>query len=357
MASYICPSCGARYNGKKCRDCLYEHFTEEIAHGAHVHEGEPLVIDAPVRRPVKRKDPFGCEKKTRKRHPMAGFIVLLVLINSLLPVLRNWGLDLEAREESHAAAAPEAAPWMSEDVLLLWEQEDIRILADWAGRDQGTGDFTVYIENDRDETVYLSSWTVVVNGYDMQSSGIFCDAYPKSTTRSNFRFDETELRDAAIKEIRELTFYMEVYNADFASLFVTDVITLTDDSVKDTGRGYVGGVEVYAQDGIRVSYLGYEGPGAVSEGDLLFHLENDTDRTLQFYTNRTSDPEGLLELFLYRQLPPHTKAVARMELSGMYDLGLESLDQISPLAISLDIYDVYDPDFQILTEPVSLPLQ
>ena len=43
MAKYICPSCGAPYNGKKCRNCAYESFSEEIAHNFHVHEGEPLV--------------------------------------------------------------------------------------------------------------------------------------------------------------------------------------------------------------------------------------------------------------------------------------------------------------------------
>ena len=79
MAHYTCPSCGERYNGRLCRSCLYEHFTEEISHGNHTHEGEPLVIDAPVRKPIRRKDPFDCEKKTRKKHPMAGFVVLLAI--------------------------------------------------------------------------------------------------------------------------------------------------------------------------------------------------------------------------------------------------------------------------------------
>ena len=39
MARQLCPSCGKPYNGKKCGNCLYEHFTEEIAHGFHTHEG------------------------------------------------------------------------------------------------------------------------------------------------------------------------------------------------------------------------------------------------------------------------------------------------------------------------------
>ena len=50
MARQLCPSCGKPYNGKKCGNCLYEHFTEEIAHGFHTHEGEPLVIEGTKRK-------------------------------------------------------------------------------------------------------------------------------------------------------------------------------------------------------------------------------------------------------------------------------------------------------------------
>lgn len=67
MAKYICPSCGAPYNGKKCRNCAYESFSEEITHNLHVHEGEPLVIHDTTRRPVPYKDPFDCPPSHPKK--------------------------------------------------------------------------------------------------------------------------------------------------------------------------------------------------------------------------------------------------------------------------------------------------
>ncbi len=100
MGNMICPSCGAPYNGKRCRSCNYEHFSEEIAHGNHSHKGEPLVIDAPVRKPIPKKDPFDCPKKARRKHPLIRFLILLYLIYSLMPLLRQWGLKLEAMEEA-----------------------------------------------------------------------------------------------------------------------------------------------------------------------------------------------------------------------------------------------------------------
>ena len=93
MKNLSCP-------GRRCRGCGYEHFSEEIAHRGHTHKGEPLVISGNVRRPVPRKDPFGCEKKTGARRPMLRFLILLYLIYSLLPLFREWGLKLEAMEDA-----------------------------------------------------------------------------------------------------------------------------------------------------------------------------------------------------------------------------------------------------------------
>lgn len=60
MPRYDCPSCGNSFNGKKCRNCGYETFNEEIAHRLHVHKGEPLVIRETTRKPIPTADPFGC---------------------------------------------------------------------------------------------------------------------------------------------------------------------------------------------------------------------------------------------------------------------------------------------------------
>lgn len=89
MTRSTCPSCGAPFNGKKCRSCLYETFTEEYAHGNHTHQGEPLVIDAPVRSPIPKQDPFECPPKrtapdsawqNQRKKPLSRplFIVLLL---------------------------------------------------------------------------------------------------------------------------------------------------------------------------------------------------------------------------------------------------------------------------------------
>ena len=81
MQNAICPGCGAGYNGKRCRRCGYESFPEAKPHTA-----------APTS-PVPRRK--------RQKHPLIRFLILLLLIWALLPLLRQWGQQLQAMEDSN----------------------------------------------------------------------------------------------------------------------------------------------------------------------------------------------------------------------------------------------------------------
>ena len=80
-----CPGCGMPYNGRKCRNCLFQ----------------PVKTDLP---------PVSAEKKTASQangkkqksalRSLLGFLVILALIALLLPSLRNWGMEL--KEMGHA---------------------------------------------------------------------------------------------------------------------------------------------------------------------------------------------------------------------------------------------------------------
>jgi len=202
-----CPSCGAKYNGKRCRQCGYEQFTEEIGHGNHWHRGEPLVIETPQRRPVPHKDPFDCEKRTRKKHPLVRFLVLLFLIHSLMPMLRNWGLRLKAMENPPAAsitAQPE--PVLNpENMVILHQQDDITIfttpeqLAD-------LNDFCLYVHNESPNAVTVSAGAIRVNDIDLPHASLVCKARPREIGKGWLEVDLGEWEAAGIREIRTLAF-------------------------------------------------------------------------------------------------------------------------------------------------------
>lgn len=336
MARYLCPSCGAAYNGKKCRQCLYDHFTEEISHGNHVHEGEPLVIDAPVRKPVKWKDPFGCEKRTRKKHPIAGFLVLLVMINALLPMLRSWGQELEAIEGLHIAAEPEPVA-IPENCTVLYDDGEVAVYAQW---DQGQvfeDRIPFYVKNDSRRDMVVQSRYVVVNGILLEYSSLFASPDRGTTEMVSFYLSQTDLDNCGIEAIETLTFYIEVHeDGDYENIITAEPVTLRasvePDAVLFTKPE---GETVYDQDGIHVEYLGYTPnkyhPEVFTDGNFLFYAENNTDLPLMLYLTETALNGEAANLSLWCEMPPHTQGVtsAYIYYFGQEELTYQDLHTLS----------------------------
>ena len=77
-----CPACGAAgYRGRRCGQCLYEPFMEEVAHRTHYHAGEPLVLDA---RPKAVRPGQGCAsypgRRTAGKFPAKALLILLAVL-------------------------------------------------------------------------------------------------------------------------------------------------------------------------------------------------------------------------------------------------------------------------------------
>lgn len=87
MAKETCPSCGAVYNGRKCRNCLYRPMAAR---------------KVPASRPKNEAKPSPRPKSRSALRSLLGFVILLILIALLLPILQNWGQGLKAREEAQA---------------------------------------------------------------------------------------------------------------------------------------------------------------------------------------------------------------------------------------------------------------
>ena len=227
MKKNICPSCGAPYNGKRCRNCCYEHFSEEIAHRGHVHGGEPFVIDDPVRKPIPKKDPFGCEKRTRKKNPLARFVILLAVIHSLMPMLRNWGLKLEAMENRLAAvisAKPEPI-LLPENMVILHQEEGITLFTtpeQFADPNQ----FTLFFHNESSMSITVSSGDIRVNGIDLPHASLVCKARPGEIGKGWLEVDPGEWEAAGIREIHTLSFSLTGLGQDGRRHFETDEICL-----------------------------------------------------------------------------------------------------------------------------------
>lgn len=233
MKMTTCPSCGASYNGKRCCNCYYEHFTEEIAHGNHSHKGEPLVIYAPTRKPIPRKNPFGCDKKTRKKHPLIRFLILLYLLYSLMPMLRNWGLELEAREDSRATVAIHPEPILQPENMVILHHEKGITLFTTPEQFADPNNFTLFFHNESGMAMTVSSGDIRVNGIDLPHASLVCKARPGEIGKGWLEVDLGEWEAAGIQEIHTLSFSLTGLGQDGRIHFETDKICLIAEGAND----------------------------------------------------------------------------------------------------------------------------
>lgn len=359
MAVYKCPSCGARYNGKRCRSCLYEHFTEEIAHGNHVHEGEPLVIDAPVRKPIRRKNPFGCDDTTRKQSKSRFGVLLAILLALMGPVL-DIAEDLISDNFS-AVAEPEPVMAVPEDAMVLYADEAFRVLAQWKNGQEYTEEgIRIWVENhtDRDLTVCIRD--TIVNGYMMDTAFYYCDVREGSLAMSTLYLSEEGLNNAGIRAVTDLSFCLEAMDQDsYETVLITNRIDLAASPEPGTMIHVVPeGTFLYDRDGIRVSFLGYRpseyDPDTVSNGQLLFHIENDTDRHLQVYPLEVLVRGEISDVSLWCQLYPGTKAVSPMYLYSLEELGVDTPEELYPMTLTLEFADWEDYEFCVQSDILTL---
>ena len=88
MERHRCPGCGMPYNGKKCRNCLFQPAKSDLT----------AVRTGRKRNQVSLGFPKGGKKQKSLLRSLIGFLVILVLIALMLPILRNWGMELEEME-------------------------------------------------------------------------------------------------------------------------------------------------------------------------------------------------------------------------------------------------------------------
>ena len=253
MAKYVCPSCGAPFDGKKCRNCAYENFSEEIAHNLHVHKGEPLVIKDTTRKRVPYKDPFSCpgpRRETKKSAKITGLpkaLLIIFLIIFMINVL-TW---VFAAIGDHADW-PEPEP-SAESVSLplngktLFEDNRFTIIAQWQDGKSDSTYIPVYIINHTDKAYDFSSKNVTVNGFCLDDfSGLYAQVQPGETLESGLHFSDQGLQLANIAQIQQISFSLEATafgkdysvadSLDLGTLFILHIQEIRDLMIEKTDK-------------------------------------------------------------------------------------------------------------------------
>lgn len=355
MARPICPSCGKPYNGKRCKACLYENFSEELSHRLHTHAGEPLVVADTARKPIPRKDPFGCEKRSKKRkvRPWVLLAVILVLLEPAASLL--YGVVSEVRETVSLAAEPDST--LPANGTTLYDGNGLLVTADWRDGQEYADGFTIALRNTTGQDLALYATEVVVNGYLMDDAFFYCDVRQGHTSQGEFYLDEEELSNAGIETVQTLSFCLTAYDPDsYETVAEIGPFPLKAKAIPgfvqpDADQGEM----LYEGEGLRVVCRGYQ-PSRyeqeVSSGTLLLYLENTTDRPVDIYLLEATVNGEKVNLGLWRSLPAQTRTVAQMYLFDLEDLDLHHWEQITDMTLLLE---AADPDGDTVSiGPVSI---
>lgn len=360
MARYICPSCGKRYNGKRCSACMYENFSEEFSHGGHTHTGEPLVIDQPARSPIPKKDPFACDKPTKKKRWLPVVLVLagLLLLEPALALIFGIGQEISQAVTLSNQPQPEVPEW----AIPLFDTNGIQLLADFGKDGVCQEEFPLYLRNTTKHKVSVHVESVVVNGFLMEDAYARCQAGKGRTAAGSVRIDPDDLALAGISQIQTLSLAIGVYDQDdYETLVSPQTVQLSFvDPSQYTRPQAPQGQPLYRQPQLEVSFLGYL-PGLydpqIGSGDLLFYLENPGQKPVNISLEYAAINGQEVDLSFWCSLPGGTRAIDRMYLYPLEDLQITAWDQVTELTLT---FQVTDPTWE--TEPwtigpVSLPLE
>ncbi len=358
MARYRCPCCGQPFNGRKCRKCFYETFNEEIGHGSHVHKGEPLVIDAPTRRPIPRKDPFGCDPRTRKKPKKKKNLALILALLYVFAVpalelagevIDNLGSFFVTSEVSYPEPQNQSAPDIPEEVVgtTLYEDGDIRIVTPWQGEDLTT-ELPIWLFNDSHRDLSLMLQDVVVNGFVMEFSYLSCDAPAGSAAMATLRLEEGELGLAGIQEIGNLSLGFCVYDTySYETLVETARVTLVANPDVAV-NAYFGGQVVYDADALRITCVGYQVSGVA---EMLLLLENEGQQPLDVMITEMDLDGKPLEPFFWCRLPEKTRAIRAVMLRD--EIG-DPVEELLPGQALTFGFQITNDQETIFTDPITV---
>lgn len=369
MARYKCPCCGQPYNGKRCRSCNYENFAEEIAHGNHAHEGEPLVIRQPVprqkSRPTIRREsdckPYAGKKK-KKNSPLKWVVVAVVVLISLVSEFIE-SVDVEHFTNlipEHIVSLPvESAvpvPEALEDGLVLYDDGQVLVVADWEQGREFENPIALWMRNDSGMELSAMAESIYVNGYRMEYASFYCQAESGEIARGELWLDEEELQHCGIAGVQQILLDVLLVDRENYDLYGEAGIKAMEcaaplgfeQPIDDSGQ------VLYDREGVRVIFREIVG-SACEDAWLELYIENSTAHVLDINFASVSVNDIQAEVYLFCRLEPGTRAVTSAALWNLPDIGLDAVAQIEELELTLEL--VRDDDWDALETTGSLKVE
>lgn len=347
MQEIRCPECGYRLRTRECPICL-TRVPFPVAAG----KSDASKKDRPSR-PVKTYFPnvnMPRRQKSQKQvKPRIVTTVIAVLV-AFLPLLTELfeGIQTAAPEPDYPASyyeafleagSGDAAGLATIDAQTLFDNHEVRIVADSMGLMYNDPAIRLTINNASDRDVTVSSDLLSVNGYILSSSGLFSEILAGEEVQTYLRLYDYDLEEAGITTVGDVEFLLDVYDSnDYSDVVIDAPIRLqtsdfgVEQPVDDRG------LLVYDAGGVRIVFRNAE----VDEyGDctLTFFAENLSSKTVNIGDTGICINGQEVDCLLWCNLRPDTRAVHHVYIFDIDELKIKKTSQLEEITLNLYLQD------------------
>lgn len=369
MARYKCPCCGEPYNGKRCKNCFYENFTEEIAHGNHSHAGEPLVIrqPTPMKKPratiTRESDckPYVGKKKEKKitlKWLVVVVVVLLSLVSKIGEAVGTVNVSDWLPEYGVTMPLEAAVPEVLESGFRLYDDGQVLLVADWGQGQEFKNPISLWMRNDTGLELSAMPESIYVNGYRMEYASFYCETEPGETARGELWLDEEELANCGITDVQQILLDISLVDQENYDLYDRSGLVALEFAVPIGFEQPIddSGVVLYDRDGVRLIFRRVVGT-ACEDAWLEMYIENNSDRVMDINFGSVAVDDIQAEVYLFCHLEPGTRAITSASLWNLPDVGIDAVSMITEMKVSLELIPEGDWDGLVLTEPLTIMLK
>lgn len=340
MAQYICPCCGQHFNGKKCRNCLYESFDDDIQRSFHSHQEVNTSRPARVQQQKQDFRRNQTRRRSQKQIPKWMFWLLILILLEPLLLIAGEAIDEIAGlfETSFVTDTQEAVPMpnvaIPEGSQEIFSSDGLTI---YLGKTDAAFTYPLYLQNGTGQDVRLSASRIIVDGFLSEQSGAYASALSGATRDGELWLDAVDMQYATMDVPHQIQVDFYIYDTISYEDILTGSFTIGNSHAEKLPPP---AGEVLLDNGdIQIRDLGYEAhefdPGSFTEGFQLLYLENFTDQTLSIYAEEIRMDGEVGNIGLWVTLPPGCRTVTRMWLYALEELDVYSLEDAKPLELDM----------------------
>ena len=320
MAKIKCENCGAKYNGNFC----------------------PICSTPAPEQPKKKKKGWVL--------PVVIVVMLLLLVScfaggsdedvkqpSNTQNSSSSSQSASSKESNTKAESVPAAAAVTISKQELYNKNGIVVVAKKMQDGIFGPEVSVSVENNSTQNIVVSTRSLSVNDFMLSSSGLYSDVAAGKKDNTELNLMSSELREAGISTIDDVSFYLNISNSDtYNTIDTTDLITIkTSAAGTFTQEIDDSGDEVFNANSLRVICKGLK-KDSIWDGTVVFYLENNSGKSVSVYAENVSVNGYMVDVGMYSDLRPGTRMV-----DGMYLLNteLDSIDDIQDIEFNLRVFD------------------